>query len=317
MKRPKVRFVYRRSARYLGSTVLRADQLCRLAQRHLGDRYDFATLSIPRMTQRWRQSLWVKMREEAIYIFVKDAVDRLDREHLAELKRKSIAIGVDYVDRSLAALRPDSVDLHISASVAGRAALKSLVAASDDSDKPAGAATALLLHNTDERLESLRFRQMDQARVVYFGGPGNTVLTDYARSVVDVVSAELSNDMTANFRRLEGYNAHYCVRPDEDETNLRRRFKPFTKGFTAAACGANVIVNCSVDDAVAFLGVDYPFLIRRATKNDIDEGLQRLVDAFGSADWARAQSTMAAIRERVKPPAIAGDFDQLLTALLH
>jgi len=42
MPRPKVRFVYRRSSRYLGSTVLRVDQLCRLSRRHPSERYDFA-----------------------------------------------------------------------------------------------------------------------------------------------------------------------------------------------------------------------------------------------------------------------------------
>ena len=311
----KVRFVYKRSSRYLGSTILRADQLCRLAQRHLGERYDFATLPIPGMNHAWRQSLWVKLRHEAIYIFVKDAIDRLDREHLAALRRKAVAICVDYVDRSLEFLRPDSVDLHISASIAGEAALRTLVAASTDSDKPAGAATALLLHNTDERLETLRLRPLDTARVVYFGGPGNTRLTNYARSVVDVVSAELSKDMNANFRKLEAYNAHYCVRPDEEGPTLRRPFNPFTKGFTAAVCGANVIVNRSVDDAVAFLGADYPFLIKSATDGEIDAGLRRLVDAYGGDDWVRAQKAIAALRQRVSPVAIAADLDDLLTEL--
>jgi len=308
MKRPKVRFVYKRSSRYLGSTVLRADQLCRLAQRHLGDRYDFATPPIPGAMRPWHQSLWVKLREEAIYIFVKDAIDRLDREHLAALRKKAVAICVDYIDRSLEFMRPDSVDLHISASIAGQAALKVLIGESKDADKPDGAAAALLLHNTDERLESLRFAPLDRARVVYFGGPGNTVLTSYARAVVDVVSAELSKDMNANFRRLQDYNAHYCVRPDRGGARLGRSYTPFTKGFTAAVCGANVIVNRGVDDAAAFLGDDYPFLIDAAKDSDLDDGLRRALDAFGGAAWKRGLGVMEAMRSRIAPALLARDL---------
>src|ERR1043166_3945322 len=100
-------------------------------------------------------------------------------------------------------------------------------------------------------------------------------MTDYARSHVDFISAEKSRDMNVHFRKLEDYNAHFAVRPDVVGNPSLRSFAPFTKGFTAAVCGANIIVNRGVDDAVAFLGADYPFLIDCATQSAIDEGLRR------------------------------------------
>ncbi len=313
--RIKVYFVYRRSSRYLGSTVLRADQLCRIATRYLSDRYEFATLPIPGMRYGWQRALWVMRRPEAVYIFVKDAIDRMDPAALAALHRKAIAIGVDYIDRDLQNFRADSIDLHLSSSFAGEAALRSLLEASDRSDKPAGARTAVLLHNTDTRLDSLHFASLRRARVVYFGGAVNAAMTEYARSVVDVVAGGLAAEMAANFRRLEEYNAHYGVRPQPIPEDKRQVFTPFTKGFTAAVCGSPILTNRGVVDAVRFLGGDYPFLIDSADPMQIDQGLKRMIEAYGTKEWEHGLAVMADLRERVSPARLARDLGAILDGI--
>ena len=312
---PKVRFVYRRSSRYRGSTLLRADQMCRIAKAHLSDRYDFATLPIPGMRFAWQRAWWARRQEKAVFIFVKDAIDRLDRESLAALRKRSLGICLDYVDRDLFQLRPDSVDVHISCSIAGLEALDHLVAASTDADKPSGARARLLLHNTDERLLTLRFAPPDHARLVYFGGPSNTILTERARGMVDVISAELSEDMERNYRRIVDYNAHYCIRPVESALPIERVYKPFTKGFTAAVCGANVLVNEGVDDAVALLGKDYPFLVKAVDEGSIDAGLDAITNAYGTAEWRYGLEVMNGLKQRVAPATLAGDLKCILEEL--
>lgn len=300
-------FVYRRSSKYLGSTVLRAHQMCEIAQRHITGRYAFHLQPIPGMRLALAQRLWVAVRRPGIYVFVKDAIDRLDPEALAALRRKADGIVVDYVDRPLSRVRLDSVDTHIACSYGAQEALQAAVGGAGR--------VRLLVHNVDLRLEGLRPEPADRLRLVYFGGPRNTRLSPRAADAVDVVSAELSKDMAENFRRLTAYNAHYCIRPADEAAAAEGVHKPFTKGFLAATLGCPVLVNRQVEDAVRFLGEDYPFLAADASDAAIDAGLARMAEAFGGPDWRAALDIMERVRYRVTPSVIARDLKSILDEL--
>ena len=59
---------------------------------------------------------------------------------------------------------------------------------------------------------------------------------------------------------MMGANMHYGVR-EIDAKAGRHTFRPCTKGFNAAAVGANVLVSAQAHDAVEWRGADHPFLI--------------------------------------------------------
>jgi len=109
-------------------------------------------------------------------------------------------------------------------------------------------------------------------------------------------------------------NMHYGVRemPPPDQ---RRTFKPFTKGFTAAACGAHILVNRQADDAEAFLGADYPFLIDDCSEDAIAGGMDLARSMVGTPQWNDALAVMEDIRAIIEPRNIMSQLEAVLTAV--
>ncbi len=71
-------FVYRRSLAKLGSTQLRCFQLCEIMRRHGSGTFEYHTLPIPNLRLDGMRDAWAQMRPKgAVFIFVKDAIDRL------------------------------------------------------------------------------------------------------------------------------------------------------------------------------------------------------------------------------------------------
>jgi len=108
-------------------------------------------------------------------------------------------------------------------------------------------------------------------------------------------------------------NMHYAVRemspPDE-----RSAFKPFTKGFTAAACGAHILVNRQADDAEDFLGADYPFLIEDCSKDAIAGAMDLARSMVGTPKWTESLSVMEDVRASVEPRNIMTQLEAVLMA---
>ena len=107
---------------------------------------------------------------------------------------------------------------------------------------------------------------------------------------------------------------HYAVRGPTARPAVENRIaKPFTKGFNAAAVGANVLVNRQVDDAEFYLGNDYPFLINGLDQNSLREGVEKAQDLYRSPDWQRGLDIMKDVRERCSARAIAQELDDVLS----
>lgn len=250
------------------------------------------------------QYAWVSIRSPGIYIFVKDAIDRIDPGPLAALRRKAYGICIDYIDRPYQYVRSDSSDVHIAASYAGLLSLQKRVGA--------GSRARLLLHNVDLRANEIRCEPQGELKLIYFGAPRNVMLSSRAKKQVDVINSECSEQIAESFRKLAGYNGHYCVRMRNQVEESLAVHKPFTKGFIAATLGCPVLVNQQVEDALHFLGADYPFLVPDTTDDAIDAGLDRMASAFDGATWKRALDVMRSIRARVEPASIARDLKAIL-----
>jgi hypothetical protein len=304
---PKVRFLYRRSSRYLGSTLMRCFQMCALAQRHLGDRYDFGVIGLPRLSWPGVEAAWIALQPRGTtYILVKDVVDRFSPEGLKWLQSKAAGVGLDYIDRHLHIMPPEGIDIHISASYSGVEAMGTQMAAAGISGQ-----TGLLLHGPDHRILGCPKAQMDHFQPVYFGSAHVTQMDDRVASQVPCIDVTNTDLMAQNIDQVVGANLHYAVRKIVTYPHVRGR-KPFTKGATAAVLGANVLTHADEDDALHFLGPDYPYLCASTDPDLIYETLTKARKTFGQAEWHHAQRIMQTVEQRTAPAAQA---EQLLTLI--
>lgn len=318
-RKVEIRFVYAKNKLKWGSTIMRAHQMCRIANMHLGDKYDFGLVSLPNRKIPGLQRLWVKTQKPGIvYIFTKGTKYGfgLNKNSLIELHKKSGGICFDYVDSNLSKLTIAGIDIHIACSFSAKNAIQQILRKRSEEGLPASGDVMLLLHNVDQRLYGLNFTPKSSLKSVYFGTKKQTLLTEHINEMLDFIDASNTENMEKNYRFLEKYNFHYCVR-SSTETGSVRIHKPFTKGFTAAVCKSNLIVNSGVDDAIEFLTEDYPYMVNSINEREIIEVMQKSSSTFGKREWINARRIMEKVAERVSSKAIAEQLAAVLTRLGH
>lgn len=293
-----VRFVFSEKEMRWGSTTMRAHQLIGLLAPHL------ASMELALAPLRGGAADWIEAQpENAIFFVTKTSIQRLHRVFLDKLRAKGGEIWFDYVDRRIDQMRPDGIDVHLASSLAQFRAMTALKAARGIKGR-----VGLLLHNVDARLYDLPPPPADRFRLAYLGARDQTRIAPALEARIAFLDAGSVRAMAASLTHLPHYNAHFCVRPDPDGDAPPRVLKPFTKGFTAAVCGAVPIVNRSVPDAVEMLGADYPYLIESARDDLVAEAVARAETGFGGRDWARAADRARGLAEHVSPAALARSF---------
>lgn len=249
--------------------------------------------------------------EGAVVILLKRADQVLTPDAFAELGRSARAVCIDYVDGDHREPPSGPIDIAIAAS---RAAEGYLARRVKEPGWPGPApAVRLLDHHADPRIAPRADAPGTRLRLAYFGAADNTVIPPEA--AVDVACpaydpATLGRDF---FAAMSEANMHYAVRRPARPGN-RVEFKPFTKGFNAAAAGAAVLVNRQVDDAETLLGADYPFFIPDASPAAIAAGIEHAHAAFGGPDWTRALTRMEEVRRLGSAEAVTAGLAAILDA---
>ena len=88
------------------------------------------------------------------------------------------------------------------------------------------------------------------------------------------------------------------------------------KGFVAAHCNANIIVQRNESDALYYLGSDYPFLIDgNATGSEVLNMLRRVKESYGDADWKHGLDIMCEIKERTSNAFVLNEFLHVIESL--
>ncbi|TNC51961.1 hypothetical protein FHG66_03910 [Rubellimicrobium rubrum] len=288
-----------------GSDIMRSQQLATLIQPHLPPHIDLSISIIPRIAFRWLTP-WILAQPEAVFILLKNVAHAMSADQLDLLRKRAIAVGVDHIDGDPAAIDLGRFDVHVSASYAGLAAL-------EQACQGLQAKAALLLHHADPRLDGLAFPTLPRVETVYLGYPPNLLLPASLAGEVEVLPVVTPDDMARAIPRLPDFNLHYGVRPPPPTDRTLRVYKPFTKGMTAAACSSNIIVNRDVDDAVAFLGEDYPYLVDDVEPDAIAAALDRAKGDLGTPRWTESLARMARIRALVSGPNLARQFTRILS----
>ncbi|EBA04811.1 hypothetical protein RB2150_12016 [Rhodobacteraceae bacterium HTCC2150] len=290
---------------------MRVGQLCELAKTHLGDRYEFSCLAIPKRPD-WRIKFWIaRQKPGAIYIFSKFAARVWRKDHIADLRRKAAGICVDYVDLPLDEIVKKGVDFHLSTSYAGQRALDKIIANASRDGAPIEGQTRLLLHNVDRAFDKFLPNSQPDLATVYLGMKESTLTTPEIEKQVTFLDGSQKDSFDENVKSLQNFNFHYCIRDDQSD-NLVRSYKPLTKGFIAARCGANLLINRNVDDAEEFLGSDYPYFVETKDPAEILEGLNKARRTFGKKEWHAALNVGKKVATRVSHTAIAAQLGSIL-----
>jgi hypothetical protein len=310
-------FVFRRSQFRHGSTIMRAHQLCRQVAPHLPAGWHASLSGLPTPRFPVLQLLWARRLKAGTALFItKHAAKKLLPETLALLHRRRCVVCIDYVDGDLRNMRTEGVDVHLSCSLAGKREMERLQSESLSSGRPIAGTVALLFHNVDSRLLGIGPLPDDRLRCAYFGSSRRAFLPDAVARRITVLDAGNTRAARQSIARLADFNFHYCVSPTLSHAPRIVR-RPFTKGFTAAAVGANVIVDRAVDDAVDLLGADYPYLVQDVSEGSVLERLAYATDSFGGPEWRLAAERMAELRRRVEPAQLARQLVQVFTEAMR
>jgi len=304
--------LFRRMAHPLkqrGSAFMRSEQLADLVQPFLAPEIElsvrpFHALMMPPVVMR---AIAARIPRGSICIFVKSAAKHLTRAHLAPFRKRGIIVAQDVVDMRLRHVKPELFDFLIAASMSGQSALQELCA-----QKGLSTPVELLHHHFDPRLSLQEIPKRLRLSCGYIGRPENALVPEILRGEIEMVDVTVLKDFENALLRINRFALHYGVRPEtQTASELTRGYKPFTKGFTAAACEANILVNREVDDAIAFLGEDYPFLVDASPKS-IVAAFNLARESYGTPLWSDALERMRAVRSRVEPAALAAQLKEIV-----
>jgi len=239
------------------------------------------------------------LRGETV-ILTKSALCRIDRRDMARLRGRGHRLIADPVDLPPRDGVLAAAHILLASSLTQELAYRAWFT---------GLPVHYLAHHVDLRLPAVT-PPADRARLAYFGKLENCLHADRIQPLVSLIPAEFPAD-TGWMRHLASHNAHYALRA----ANPVDGFKPFTKGFVAAHCGAPVIVRADDEEARLHLGPDYPFYIQTLAPDSVLGKLAEIAAGFGTPDWQAALATMQHIRAGIALPAIQQRLGAILDAI--
>jgi hypothetical protein len=291
-KNADIVFLYNPKFATSGSTVMRGEQLANLVRPHtLDNRSVFYTSD---------DNVYGK-----ILFLTKGYLQSSTPELLEKLKKQDNIIIADFVDAVPEKEIVEFIDVLVAAS---------LSAYINYSKNWPQKQIHYITHHVDPRISKPKHDGFNKRpRLGYFGEIVNTIKSDKIAELVDFYLVDTSNDNSATWLNpISEYNCHYGVR----QTRKIDGYKPFTKGFIAAHCEANIIVQESATDVKYYLGVDYPYLLPDdPDERDILYMLQRVLAEYGGSEWNYGLEIMREVRERSSHERVIRDFNCLLSSL--
>ncbi|MDH2326892.1 rhamnan synthesis F family protein [Cereibacter sp. SYSU M97828] len=163
-------------------------------------------------------------------------------------------------------------------------------------------------HHVDLRIARREAPRRDFA-AGYFGELVNTVIDDDISRHVAFNLVDTSKQSDDWLKQIEGFSFHYALR----RTRGIDGAKPFLKGFVAAHCAANMMIQSNAGDAGYYLGDDYPYLLPETCTNaEIVEALRFARESFGGPEWHRGMEIMRHVRARSDRAHVTGEFDRMI-----
>lgn len=227
-----------------------------------------------------------EFRDSDLFL-TKGAARTADAALLQRWRRKGNRIFFDPVDEAIPDELIDDSDTLVAASRSALSAYR---------ERWPHLRVRLVNHHVDPRVTAAMSAapRRERPRIAYFGELQNTVIPATIASVVDVHPVDTSREAQAWFSHLPPYAVHYAIR----RSRALDHHKPFLKGFTAAACHANILIQRGQPEPELWLPQDYPFWVDApASQSDIGAAVDRVRDAFGSAEWRYGLDVMRQLED--------------------
>lgn len=304
-----IKFVYCKNKLHWGSTTMRAHQMARIISPHLPHQFTAQVSAMPSASIPFSQYLWTKLHKPGdILIFTKYAAKKVLPQTLEILKKNKCYTCRDYVDSDLRDMAEGEFDFHLAASYSAYNALKKIKADENTKKNSISGKIMLLLHNADERLINLKLASdLRTTTIAYLGSEATTFLPKEVRNQITYLEASSDKYMESSIPSLPQFNVHYCIR-SEQKRHDSVICKPFTKGFNAALLGAQIITQKSTDDAIHFLGEDYPYFVEGIKESEILEKIGHVRSSYQSKEWYIALDRIMDLRNKISPQSIANQI---------
>jgi glycosyltransferase involved in cell wall biosynthesis len=286
-KKRTIHFVYLEKKQFFGSSVMRVQQLAKIAKEFTSE----PKIDVSPLSADFRGS---------ILFLTKWALEGLNDRSLDVLKSRNNKLIFDPVDAFLPEDKARYADIIVAASK---------TAFEDYKKTFQGKKIILVDHHVDPRLKGVDWsKRPSQLRIGYFGELVNTFATSAIKKKVDFVQVDTFRQTNDWIERLPNYNTHYAIR----QIRQMDYHKPFLKGFTAAHCNSNILIQDSQKEALLWLGEDYPYLLNgEVTEKKVLDKLDHIKESYGSAEWKRALAVMEEIKQKTSEEAIGRQLQEL------
>lgn len=290
-KKRNIIFLYSEKYANSGSTVMRGKQLSSLIKEHFSGRREVT------------YSANAGEIKNSILFLTKGYIKDSSISDLERLKSAGNILLCDFVDDIPDKEKVDIVDALIASSISSYKYYMTSMA---------HIPSFHITHHVDPRiLRKIKDhpREFISCEIGYFGELLNTQYEDKINHLVSFHNVDTSKQETSWIKRVTDYNCHYAVR--------KRRgidgFKPFLKGFTAAATGSNIIIQENEGDTAYYLGHDYPYLVSETPSEDeVISLIHRIKDGYKSTEWNYALSIMQDVNHRSSNNHIISEFESLI-----
>lgn len=284
-----IAFLYADKYQNTGSTILRGLQLSELVKSlYQGKRDVYYTNSVE--------------INNSIVVLTKGFIKSCSRDVISELSRSNVLIA-DFVDEPIKDDLLDDIEIVMASSLQG---YKSYLS------KYRNKHISHVTHHVDTRINFNREYHSSSFMAGYFGELVNTIKSEDIEQLVSFNLVDTSKQTYEWMDNLNRYSLHYAVR----RTRGIDGAKPFLKGFVAAHCGANMLIQKGAGDARYYLGNDYPFLMDDdLSVSEILEQLKRTKDAFGGPEWELGLEMMKHVKSRSSLQSVLQEFSSMIDSL--
>lgn len=285
-----VAFLYAEKYAASGSTMLRGKQLSELVAARYPEAIDMAYASD-----------FEAMRDRVV-ILTKGAIEIHSAEQIADLRKRNRAVIGSWDD-----MLPDADKM---AALDGTMAVSNRQAYDFNRLFP-GTPSWHVTHHVNSQIRPMT-PPTDRIRTAYFGTPANTYSPESLGHLIDFVGLDTSKVEMSWLDLLPHYNCHWIVRRSKPHDG----WKPFLKGFVAARCQAVLAVGPDDEDALQYLGDDYPFYVRSPDPKLLEYDMMRIAAAFDGPDWHRAREIMAQVAARSTDAQVCAEFRAMVEEVL-
>jgi len=242
----------------------------------------------------------LNIKNKCVFL-TKGLLKKITIKEISKLKKNNYFVAADYVDILPRDDLHDYIDIYVASSILG---FRKLIRKKKDKW------VFLLTHHADPRIQVTKI-PMDKLRTGYFGELVNTLHHEDLSDLIDFHGIDTRTSSSEWLDEISNYNLHYAVR------NVRKLdyAKPFLKGFTAARCGANILVDRYEGDAMYYLPPDYPFFIDNNSETHIRDTLNNINNGFGLQDWAYGLEAMKNVRRRCSNDYIYNELSSFIDSL--